>query len=83
MRASKRNQQAEIRKRSRSTKDDADTQGIGHPAEGVRLPVTSYTEDDGASFLGVDEPIVEREDQGASTPSDPLPTKPNTPSSSR
>ncbi len=82
MRASRRNEQAEIKRRSRSTKDDADTQGIGHPAEGIRLPVPSYTEDDQASFLGVDEPVVEREDQGASAPSDPLPTRPNTPSSS-
>ena len=77
MRASRRNEKAEVKKRSRSTKEDADTQGIGQPAEGIRLPVPSYTEDDQASFLGVDEPVISREDQGAPPPSTPLPMTPN------
>ncbi len=83
MRASRRNEKTEVKKRSRSTKEDADTQGIGQPAEGIRLPVPSYTEDDQASFLGVDEPVVSGEDHGASTPSTPLPTRPDASSSSR
>jgi len=83
MRASRRNEKTEVKKRSRSTKDDADTQGIGQPAKGIRLPVPSYTEDDQASFLGVDEPVVSGEDHGASTPSTPLPTRPDASSSSR
>jgi len=83
MRASRRNEKAEVKKRSRTTKEDADTQGIGQPAEGIRLPVPSYTEDDQSSFLGVDEPVVSGEDHGASTPSTPLPTRPDASSSSR
>ncbi len=83
MRASRRNEKAEVKKRLRSTKEDADTQGLGQPVEGIRLPVPSYTEDDQSSFLGVDEPVVSREDHGASTPSTPLPTRPDASSSSR
>lgn len=65
---SDRNDQDEIRERSRSTKEDADHQGIGEPEEGIRLPVPGYADDDQASFLGVDEPVVSPDDRGTPPP---------------
>lgn len=74
MRASRRNERDEIRKRSRATKSQAGEHGIGEPEEGIRLPVPGYAEDDQTSFLGVDEPIVEPEQRGSNPPATPLPT---------
>lgn len=74
MRANRRNAKAEVQKRSRSTKEDGDHQGIGQPAEGIRLPVPSYAEDDQASFLGQDEPIVPPDLEGKPAPQPDLPT---------
>ncbi len=48
----------EIQERSRTTIEDAGKQGIGEPAEGIELPVPSYTDSGGVSDLGVDEPVV-------------------------
>lgn len=48
----------EIQKRSRTTIEEAGKQGIGEPAEGIELPVPSYTDSGGVSDLGVDEPVV-------------------------
>lgn len=48
----------DIRKRERLTIDEARQQGIGEAAEGESLVVPPVTEDDRASFLGVDEPVV-------------------------
>jgi hypothetical protein len=74
MRANRRKQRDEVKKRSRTTKEQADEQGMGETGEGVRLPVPSYTEDDHASFPGVDEPVVDPEDQGSSPPATTLPS---------
>lgn len=78
MRASRRNARDEVRKRSRATKDDADRQGrqgIGEPEQGIRLPAAGYAEDDRSRFLGVDEPIVEPEQQGSPPPATTLPSR--------
>lgn len=48
----------EIQKRSRTTIEEADEQGIGEPEEGVELSVPSYSDAGGVSDLGVDEPVV-------------------------
>lgn len=74
MRARRRNERDEVKKRSRATKAGADKQGIGEPEAGIRLPVPGYTEDDQTSFLGVDEPVVESEQRGSPPPATPLPT---------
>jgi hypothetical protein len=66
----------EPKDRSRTTKEDADHQGIGELAQGVRLPVPGYAEDDHTSFLGVDEPVVPDDDRGSPPPPPDLPTKP-------
>jgi hypothetical protein len=71
---SDRNDPDEVRERSRSRKDDPN-QGIGGEEAGVRLPVPTYTEDDQASFLGVDEPVVPPGDHGEPPPEVPLPTR--------
>lgn len=70
-----RNDPDEVKERSRSRKD-APGQGIGGEEEGVRLPASGSTEDDQASFLGVDEPAVPPEDQGEPPPDTPLPSRP-------
>ena len=72
---SDRNDPDEVRERSRSRKD-APGQSIGSEEEGVRLPVPGYAEDDQASFLGVDEPVVPPGDRGDPAPDVPLPTRP-------
>jgi hypothetical protein len=64
-----------VNKRSRTTKEQADQQGIGEPEEGVRLPVPGYAEDDQASFLGVDEPVVPEDERGSPPPPPSLPRK--------
>jgi len=80
MRASRRNARDEVRKRSRATQDQADSQsrhgrqGIGEPEEGIRLPAPGYAEYDQSSFLGVDEPEVGPEQQGSPPPATTLPT---------
>ncbi|CAA9233188.1 MAG: hypothetical protein AVDCRST_MAG93-984 [uncultured Chloroflexia bacterium] len=48
----------EIQKRSRTTIEEAEKQGIGEPAEGIELPVPSYADSGGVSDLGADEPVV-------------------------
>jgi len=73
MRASRRNERDEIRKRSRATKAQADKQGVSESEEGVRLPAPGYTEDGQASFLGVDEPVVEPGQRGSPPSTTPLP----------
>ena len=71
-----RNDPDEVRKRSRGRKD-APGQGIGREEEGVRLPVPGYAEDDQASFLGVDEPVVPPADRGEPAPDVSLPSRPS------
>jgi len=80
MRAKRRNTREEIKKRSRVTKEQADTEGtgIGTPAAGIRLTVPAYTEDDQTSFLGVDEPVVDVDDRGAPPPPQVPPSSSNT-----
>ena len=73
MRASRRNERDEVKKRSRATKAQADKQGIGESEEGIRLPVPGYAGDDQTSFLGVDEPVVEPAQRGSKAPTSPLP----------
>jgi hypothetical protein len=51
MRAKRRNTREELKKRSRATKEQAGNGGIGTPADGIRLSVPSYAEDDHTSFL--------------------------------
>lgn len=78
MRASRRNARAEIRKRSRASKDEAGRQGeqgIGEPEAGVRLPASGYADEPSASFPGVDEPVVDPDSRGAPPPATPLPTR--------
>jgi hypothetical protein len=48
----------EIRKRSRTTIEEAGKQGIGEPEEGIEPSVPSYADAGGVSDLGVDEPVV-------------------------
>lgn len=74
MRADSRDDKADVQERSRATKEDGDHQGIGQPAEGIRLPVPSYAEDDQTSFLGQDEPIVPPALAGSPAPKTDLPT---------
>ena len=75
MRASRRNERDEVKKRSRATKAQAGSHGIGEPESGIRLPVPGYAETDQTSFLGVDEPVVEPEQRGSPQPATPLPSK--------
>ncbi|MDQ3657929.1 MAG: hypothetical protein M3457_22995 [Chloroflexota bacterium] len=78
MRASRRNARDEVRKRSRASKDQADRpgrQGIGEPDDGIRLPAPGYAEDGQSSFLGVDEPVVEPDQQGSPPPATTLPSR--------
>jgi hypothetical protein len=78
MRAKRRNTREEVKKRSRATKEQADTEGIGTPADGIRLSVPSYTEDDQTSFLGVDEPVVDPDERGTPPPAPVLPSTQDT-----
>jgi hypothetical protein len=73
MRTKRRTAREDIKKRSRVTKAQADAEGsgIGTPADGIRLSVPSYTDDDQTSFLGVDEPVVDVDDRGAPPPLPP------------
>lgn len=73
MRAARKSSRDDIRKRSRTSKEQADHQGIGAPEAGYRLPVPGYAEDDHTSDLGVDEPVVEPAVQGSPPPPTPLP----------
>ncbi|MDQ3657401.1 MAG: hypothetical protein M3457_20290 [Chloroflexota bacterium] len=85
MRARRRNARDEVRKRSRASKEQADRQGrqsrqgIGETEQGIRLPVPGYAEDDQSSFLGVDEPVVEPEQQGSPPPATTLPSRDDDP----
>jgi len=84
MRASRRNARAEIKKRSRASKDEVGRegqgrQGIGEPEEGVRLPASDYANEPLASFPGVTEPAVEPDQRGAPAPATALPTRSDEP----
>jgi hypothetical protein len=64
----------DVKKSSRVTKEQADEEAIGAPKDGVRLPASSYAGDDGTSFLGVDEPVLDADERGAPPPAPSLPT---------
>jgi hypothetical protein len=70
-----RNDPDDVKARARSRKDAPD-KGID-AEEGVRLPAPGYAEDDHASFLGVDEPVVPPDDRGEPPPETPLPSRPS------
>lgn len=74
MRAKRRQTREEIKQRSRATKEHAETEGIGTPEDGIRLPVPSNVEDDQASFLGVEEPVLDADERGEAAPSLSLPS---------
>ncbi|HEV2127927.1 MAG TPA: hypothetical protein VGR22_04840 [Thermomicrobiales bacterium] len=53
-----------VQKRERTTIDEARAEGIGEPEEGIEPAVPTYTDRGDVSDLGVDEPVVPRDERG-------------------
>jgi hypothetical protein len=66
--AMSRKDREETRRRHRTTIDDAREQGIGEPETGSEPTVPSYTDTGEIVDLGVDEPVVPRDQQGTHDP---------------
>lgn len=55
----------DVQERERTTIDEAREEGIGKPREGTEPVVPSYTDTGDVSDLGVEEPVVPKDKQGA------------------
>ncbi len=60
-----------IQERERTTIDEARAEGTGESEEGIEPAVPSYTDRGDVSDLGVDEPVVPRDERGEKTESTP------------